>query len=116
MPTLESEAAHAELNHPSAYESADVSRPKSALGRIIPALLLLLFVGQCLWFMRPQSMTNEEALPIVAGPEAWRCNRFERWTDPPPLVFLLSTLPLLAKGGTISIGYDVRYADGVFPS
>src|ERR1700729_766185 len=116
MPTLESDAAHSELNHPSAHEGSGLSGPKSAVSRIIPALLLLLFVGQCAWFMRTQSLTNDEALHIVAGTEAWRMNRFERWNDHPPLVFLLSTLPVLAKGGTISIGYDVRYADGIYPS
>jgi hypothetical protein len=116
MPTLESDAAHSELNHPSAHEGSYASRPASAIGRIIPALLLLLFVGQCLWFMRTQSLTNDEALHIVAGTEAWRLGRFERWNDHPPLVFLLSTLPVIAKGGSVSVGYDVRYADGVYPS
>jgi Dolichyl-phosphate-mannose-protein mannosyltransferase len=66
--------------------------------------------------MRTQSLTNDEALHIVAGTEAWRLHRFERWNDHPPLVFLLSTLPVLATHGTISIGYDVRYADGIAPS
>jgi hypothetical protein len=113
MPTLESEATRSELNHPSAREG---SESKSAFSRIIPALLLLLFVGQCAWFIRTQSLTNDEALHIVAGTEAWRFNRFERWNDHPPLVFLLSTLPVLAAHGTISIGYDVRYADGISPS
>src|ERR1700744_607121 len=116
MPTLESQAASSELNRASAGVAADPSHPRSALGRIIPVLLLMLFVGQCLWFMRTQSLTNDEPLHIVAGTEAWRFNRFERWNDHPPLVFLLSTLPLLAKGGAVSIGYDVRYADGLFPN
>ena len=116
MPTLESEAARSELNHPSAREGSGRSGPTSALSRIIPALLLLLFIGQCAWFMRTQSLTNDEALHIVAGTEAWRLNRFERWNDHPPLVFLLSTLPVLVEHGTISIGYDVRYADGISPS
>jgi hypothetical protein len=85
-------------------------------GRIICLALLMLFVGQCAWFMRTQSLTNDEALHIVAGTEAWRIHRFERWNDHPPLVFLLSTLPVLLDHGSISVGYDVKYADGVFPS
>ncbi|HEX4380361.1 MAG TPA: hypothetical protein VH022_10030, partial [Candidatus Acidoferrum sp.] len=111
MPTLESEkTAHAEQNHPSAREgegSHSVHASTSAAGKIIPLLLLLLFVGQCVWFMRTQSLTNDEALHIVAGTEAWRFHRFERWNDHPPLVFLLSTLPVLVEHGAISIGYDV---------
>ena len=114
MPTVE--AAQSEQNQSRAYASPESTGGRSPLNRIIPAVLLLLFVGQCLWFMRTQSLTNDEALHIVAGTEAWRMNRFERWNDHPPLVFLLSTLPVLAKGGTISIGYDVRYADGIYPS
>jgi 4-amino-4-deoxy-L-arabinose transferase-like glycosyltransferase len=115
MPTVESEAAHSELNSSVHDGPASVS-PRSALSRVIPAVLLLLFVAQCLWFVRTQSLTNDEALHIVAGTEAWRFNRFERWNDHPPLVFLLSTLPVLAAHGTISIGYDVRYADAISPS
>jgi hypothetical protein len=118
MPTFESESARAELNHPSAHNTSDTttSSPRSVAGRIIPLILLILFVGQCVWFMRTQSLTNDEALHIVAGTEAWRLHRFERWNDHPPLVFLLSTLPVLAVNGSISVGYDVKYVDGVFPN
>src|SRR6201996_1231096 len=117
MPTLESAAARADLNNSPAREQAPPSQPsKSVASKIIPLVLLLLFVAQCAWFMRTQSLTNDEPLHIVAGTEAWRFNRFERWNDHPPLVFLLSTLPILAKGGAVSIGYDVRYADGITPS
>src|SRR6201996_5406577 len=117
MPTLESAAARADLNNSPAREQAPPSQPsKSVASKIIPFALLLLFVAQCGWFMRTQSLTNDEALHIVAGTEAWRFHRFERWNDHPPLVFLLSTLPVLATHGEFSIGYDVRYADGVSPS
>jgi 4-amino-4-deoxy-L-arabinose transferase-like glycosyltransferase len=85
-------------------------------GFIVPGILLLLFVAQCAWFMRTQSLSNDEPLHIVAGTEAWRLNRFERWNDHPPLVFLLSTLPELIVHGQISIGEDVKYADAISPS
>src|SRR3984957_617927 len=114
MPTVE--AAQSEQNQSRAYASPESTGGRSPLNRIIPAVLLLLFVGQCLWFMRTQSLTNDEALHIVAGTEAWRMNRFERWNDHPPLVFLLSTLPVIAKGGTISIGHAACYADVICPT
>jgi 4-amino-4-deoxy-L-arabinose transferase-like glycosyltransferase len=66
--------------------------------------------------MKTQSLSNDEPLHIVAGTEAWRLNRFERWNDHPPLVFLLSTLPELIVHGKISIGEDVKYADAISPS
>jgi Dolichyl-phosphate-mannose-protein mannosyltransferase len=116
MPTLESEGADSQRNDSSAHAVSEPPRGGSPLSRLIPAALLLLFVGQCLWFVGTQSLTNDEPLHIVAGTEAWRLNRFERWNDHPPLVFLLSTLPVVAKGGTVSIGYDARYADGIYPS
>ncbi len=116
MPTLESDAADFPRNDSSSQPVSESPSGRSPLSRIIPVALLLLFVGQCLWFVGTQSLTNDEPLHIVAGTEAWRLNRFERWNDHPPLVFLLSTLPLLAKGGTVSIGYDARYADGIYPS
>jgi len=117
MPTLESAPSRADVNNSPVQEAENSSQPpKSVLSKLIPFALLLLFVAQCAWFMRTQSLTNDEALHIVAGTEAWRFHRFERWNDHPPLVFLLSTLPVLATHGEISIGYDVRYADGISPS
>ena len=68
-------------------------------GLIIPAFLCLLYVAQCAWFIGTQSLTNDEPLHIIAGLDAWRHGRFERWNDHPPLVYLLLTVPLL-PGGT----------------
>jgi hypothetical protein len=83
---------------------------------IIPTLLCLLFVGQCLWFIDTQSLSNDEPLHIMAGSDAWRYHRFERWNDHPPLVFLLCTLPLLLTHGDIHYIEDARYVDGITPS
>ena len=115
MSTLQSEPLKADS--PAIGEnSAPISSERSKPGFIIPGILLLLFVAQCVWFMKTQSLSNDEPLHIVAGTEAWRLNRFERWNDHPPLVFLLSTLPELLVHGHISIGEDVKYADAISPS
>jgi len=98
-----------------AKESQDGSGPRKA-GWIIPTLLCLLYVAQCAWFINTQSLSNDEPLHIVAGLEAWRYHRFERWNDHPPLVFLLDTLPLLAGHANIDIQPDAPMADGVQPS
>ena len=68
---------------------------------IIPAFLCLLYVAQCAWFIGTQSLTNDEPLHIIAGLDAWRHGRFERWNDHPPLVYLLLTIPLLPSGAEI---------------
>lgn len=83
---------------------------------IIPTLLCLLFVGQCFWFVNTQSLSNDEPLHIIAGLEAWRLHRFERWNDHPPLVFLLETLPLLVTNADIDIQPEARLADTIRPS
>jgi hypothetical protein len=90
------------------------TRPKTRW--IIPTLLCLLFVGQCVWFMNTQSLSNDEPLHIIAGLDAWRLHRFERWNDHPPLVFLLDTLPLLVNHGEITIQPEARFTDGIRPS
>jgi 4-amino-4-deoxy-L-arabinose transferase-like glycosyltransferase len=89
--------------------------PSTKTGWIIPTLLCLLFVGQCAWFINTQSLSNDEPLHMIAGLEAWRYHRFERWNDHPPLVFLLCTLPLLANHTEISIQPDAKYADAITP-
>ena len=83
---------------------------------IIPTLLCLLFVGQCVWFIDTQSLSNDEPLHIMAGLDAWRLHRFERWNDHPPLVFLLGTLPLLVTHGEIDMQPEARMTDGIRPS
>jgi len=70
---------------------------------ILPALLVLLYVAQCAWFIGTQSLTNDEPLHIIAGLDAWRHGRFERWNDHPPMVYLLLTLPLLPMGAEIDL-------------
>lgn len=67
----------------------------SASRYLIPAVLLLLFALQSLWFMRTQSLTYDEPLHIIAGTDAWH-GRFERWNDHPPLGRMWLTV-LLAR-------------------
>jgi Dolichyl-phosphate-mannose-protein mannosyltransferase len=90
--------------------------PRSRFGWIIPAFLILLFTAQCLWFVNTQSLSNDEPLHIIAGLDAWRLHRFERWNDHPPIVFLIGTVPLLLNHGDIDIQPDAKYADDIRPS
>src|ERR1700730_3501867 len=90
--------------------SAESTRP-SKTRLIIPALLCLLYVAQCAWFIGTQSLTNDEPLHIIAGLDAWRHGRFERWNDHPPLVYLLLTLPLLPVGTEIYLPTEPAWAD-----
>jgi 4-amino-4-deoxy-L-arabinose transferase-like glycosyltransferase len=66
-----------------------------AQSRLFPALLLLLYAAQCLWFTGTQSLTWDEPIHIKAGLEAWRGHRFEYSVDHPPLARLLATLPIV---------------------
>jgi 4-amino-4-deoxy-L-arabinose transferase-like glycosyltransferase len=95
-------------------EQAGQSQPKSHW--VLPTLLCLLFVAQCAWFINTQSLSNDEPLHIIAGTEAWRLHRFERWNDHPPLVFLLTALPLLVTHSSIDIQPEAKMANGITPS
>ncbi len=60
----------------------------------IPAVLLLLFAAQSLWFIGTQSLTYDEPGHMIAGLEAWQHGRFQMWTDHPPLGRFWLMLPL----------------------
>ncbi len=119
MPQATANPAFDDLKLPSestpAFGTRNPASP-SKTRRIIPALLGLLFVVQCFWFINTQSLSNDEPLHITAGLDAWHLHRFERWNDHPPLVFLLCTLPLLINHAAIDIQQDAKYADGIRPS
>ncbi len=66
--------------------------------------------------MDTQSLSNDEPLHIMAGLDAWRLHRFQRWNDHPPLVFLLDTLPLLVSHSDIDMQPEARWTDGIRPS
>src|SRR5215469_18808466 len=63
--------------------------------RMVPVLLLLVYVLECAWFIRTQSLTYDEPVHIAEGQDAWRRGRFEQYNDHPPLARLLCALPLL---------------------
>src|SRR4051812_24951552 len=64
---------------------------------ILPALLLSLYVAQCLWFIGTQSLTCDEPAHMVAGLEALRDNKFEFLNDQPPLARVMFAAPLLLQ-------------------
>lgn len=78
------------------FVSATTETEARALGWrvLIPLALLLLFAGQCWWFMDTQSMTVDEPFHILAGQTAWRQGAFKDFDDNPPLVRLWFTLLL----------------------
>jgi hypothetical protein len=64
---------------------------------LLPALLLTLYVTQCLWFIGTQSLTCDEPAHMVAGLEALRDNKFEFLNDQPPLARVMFAAPLLLQ-------------------
>ena len=86
------------------------AKPNSRRLRLIPTLLLALFALQSLWFIATQSLTYDEPAHTVAGSEAWRAHKFERWNDHPPLGRLWLTLPIAAT----PLDYDVHFTDRDF--
>jgi 4-amino-4-deoxy-L-arabinose transferase-like glycosyltransferase len=62
---------------------------------LLPVLLVVLYLAQCTWFIRTQSLTYDEPVHIAEGMDAWRDGRFEQYNDHPPLARLWCALPLL---------------------
>ncbi len=62
---------------------------------LLPALLALIYLAQCAWFIRTQSLTYDEPVHIAEGLNAWRYGRFEQYNDHPPLARLWCALPLI---------------------
>ena len=69
--------------------------PAAAVRWLFPLLLAALYLAQCAWFIRTQSLTYDEPVHIAEGLNAWRSGRFEQYNDHPPLARLWCTLPLI---------------------
>ena len=92
-------------------ETHQVTEPASRARLLLPALLCLLFVVQCVWFISTQSLTNDEPEHISAGLEAWRYGEFKAWDAHPPLGRLWFAVPLLFTDWAYS-----EYRGGVQPA
>jgi 4-amino-4-deoxy-L-arabinose transferase-like glycosyltransferase len=77
--------------------------PAAAARWLFPLLLAVLYVAQCGWFIRTQSLTYDEPVHIAEGLNAWRYGRFEQYNDHPPLARLWCTLPLLNQKWQVDI-------------
>ena len=78
-------------------------RPAARTNWLLPALLVFLYVAQCAWFIRTQSLTYDEPVHIAEGLNAWRYGRFEQYNDHPPLARLWCTLPLLDQKWQVDV-------------
>jgi hypothetical protein len=92
-------------------ETPQVTEPASRARLLLPALLCLLFVAQCVWFIGTQSLTNDEPEHISAGLEAWRYGEFKAWDAHPPLGRLWLAAPLLLTDWAYA-----EYRGGVQPA
>ncbi len=72
-------------------------KPARRAGWLLPLLLCLVYVAECAWFIRTQSLTYDEPVHIAEGLDAWRHGRFQQYNDHPPLARLLCTLPLISE-------------------
>jgi len=70
---------------------------------LLPALLAVLYVAQCAWFIRTQSLTYDEPVHIAEVLNAWRYGRFEQYNDHPPLARLWCTIPLIGSQWQVDV-------------
>ena len=77
--------------------------PAAAVRWLFPLLLAALYLAQCAWFIRTQSLTYDEPVHIAEGLNAWRYGRFEQYNDHPPLARLWCTLPLIGPQWQVEV-------------
>jgi dolichyl-phosphate-mannose--protein O-mannosyl transferase len=90
----------------SAQSTSAAVAPKNSPATVrwfLPALLAILYVVQCAWFIRTQSLTYDEPVHIAEGLNGWRNQRFEQYNDHPPLARLWLTLPLLNPAWQVDV-------------
>jgi len=92
-----------ENDQPTSPARAPKILPAAMTNWLLPALLALIYVAQCAWFIQTQSLTYDEPVHIAEGLNAWRSGRFEQYNDHPPLARLWSTLPLLDQKWQVDI-------------
>jgi Dolichyl-phosphate-mannose-protein mannosyltransferase len=88
---------------PTSRALAPKSFPAARTSWFLPALLALIYVAQCAWFIRTQSLTYDEPVHIAEGLNAWRYGRFEQYNDHPPLARLWCALPLIGPQWQIDV-------------
>jgi hypothetical protein len=69
--------------------------------RIVPLVLVLIYVAQCAWFIGTQSFTIDEPLNIDAGLAHWHGNTSVADDNPPGARLLCSVLLLHSRSGAI---------------
>jgi dolichyl-phosphate-mannose--protein O-mannosyl transferase len=89
--------------HPTSPAPAPTILPAARTSWLFPALLALIYVAQCAWFIRTQSLTYDEPVHIAEGLNAWRYGRFEQYNDHPPLARLWCTLPLIGPQWQVDV-------------
>jgi 4-amino-4-deoxy-L-arabinose transferase-like glycosyltransferase len=90
------------VRSPSFSLSPKISRAER-LRWFLPALLAFLYMAQCVWFIRTQSLTYDEPVHISEGLNAWRYGRFEQYNDHPPLARLWCTIPLIGSRWQVDV-------------
>jgi hypothetical protein len=76
----------------------NTAQRSTVLTVILPAILLLVYLAQCAWFIKSQSFTFDEPIDIVTGLDQWRIGQYSGGLgvyDHPPLTRLLCTLPVI---------------------
>ncbi len=92
-----------QMSQPILPAPAPKALPAARLRWLLPAVLAFLYVAQCAWFIRTQSLTYDEPVHIAEGLNAWRYGRFEQYNDHPPLARLWCALPLIAPKWQVEI-------------
>jgi len=86
-----------------ADKRSSVKQQRNWTRALFPAVLLALYMAQCLWFIGTQSLTYDEPIHIAEGLNAWRNGQFEEYNDHPPLARLLCTLPLIGREWQVEV-------------
>src|SRR5690349_21774452 len=68
--------------------------------QFIAALLLLFFLGQCLWFCSRAPLSDRELAVVLQGQQQWRRSPDALRDPPSPITGLIASLPVLRSTAT----------------
>lgn len=77
--------------------SSYFTRDRFGSPQAIAAILLLFFLGQCLWFSANAPLTDREIAYVLQGQQQWHTRDIAPHEHPSPITGLVAALPLLAS-------------------
>jgi 4-amino-4-deoxy-L-arabinose transferase-like glycosyltransferase len=83
--------------------SSYFTRERFGSPQFIAGLIILGFLGQCIWFCSKAPLSDREVAYILQGRQEWQQGRAAFHDQPSPITGLVASLPLISTHGTLEV-------------